>query len=413
MKAEIISIGTELMSGRNLDTNAQWLSRRLAEIGIAVGFHTSVGDDGGDIVAVVRAAVARAGLVLLTGGLGPTLDDLTREALAEAAGVGLDFHLPSFDAIAALFARRNRPMPERNRMQAMLPAGAESIPNDDGTAPGVWMTIDNCIVAALPGVPREMKPMFDGFVRPRLVSGAFGSGVLVEHRINAFGAGESHIESMLGDLTARGRDPEVGITASEAVISLRVVAHGKDEADARRTIEPTAQMIVERLGPLVYGTGEDELHDVVMRLLAERSVTVATAESITAGQVAQQLARVPGASRHLMGGIVAYTNEVKSAVLGVPTRLLEDHGAVSAQVAEAMAAGARKLFGSDLAISTTGYAGPAAGNETMPVGTAFIGLASANGIATCQVQWFGTRREVQDRTARSALNELRLFFLRS
>jgi len=409
MKAEIISVGTELTTGRNLDTNAQWLSRRLAEVGIPVGFHTTVADDRADNVAVLRTAVARAGLVIVTGGLGPTLDDLTREVLADAAGVGMVFHQPSYDAITALFARRNRPMPERNRVQALLPEGAEPIPNENGTAPGVWMTIGTSLVAALPGVPREMKPMFEAFVRPRLVAGGYGSGVLVEHRINAFGAGESHIESMLGDLTARGRDPEVGITASGAVISLRIVARGSDESDALRKIEPTARAIVERLGTLVYGTGDEELHHVVMKLLAEQKVTVATAESITAGQLAQSLARVPGASRHLKGGVVAYTNEIKAAVLGVPAALLEDPGAVSAPVAEAMATGARRMFGADLAVSTTGYAGPAVGEETLPIGTAFIGLAWAGGVASRRVEWFGSRTEVQDRTTKSALDGLRLF----
>jgi nicotinamide-nucleotide amidase len=410
MKAEIISVGTELTTGRNLDTNCQWLSRRLAEIGIAVGFHTTVADDRADNVAVLRTAAARAGLVIVTGGLGPTLDDLTREVFAEAAGVELRFHQPSFDAIAGLFARRNRPMPERNRVQAYFPEGAEPIPNEHGTAPGIWMSIHGCRAVALPGVPREMKPMFDAFVRPRLLAAGFGSGVLVEHRINAFGAGESQIESLLGDLTARGRDPEVGITASDAVISLRVVARGADEADARRRIEPTAALILERLGPLVYGTGEDELQDVVMRLLAERRTTVATAESVTAGQVAERLARVAGASRFFRGGVVAYTNEVKAAVLGVPLALLESPGAVSAPVAVAMAEGIRRLVGSDIGLSTTGYAGPPAGDETEPVGTAYIGLATPGGAGSHKVQWFGTRQEVQNRTSKSALDVLRRFF---
>src|SRR5438067_8425390 len=190
MKAEIISIGSELTSGQNLDTNSQWLSQRLAEMGIAVGWHTTIADDLDDNVAAFRIASQRARLVLVTGGLGPTQDDLTREALARVAGVELVFHQESFERIQEMFRRRNRPMPERNRVQALFPAGAEPIPNDRGTAPGVWMRVGPCYVAAMPGVPSEMHAMFDGRVLPRLLALGLGGGVLVERKVNVFGAGE-------------------------------------------------------------------------------------------------------------------------------------------------------------------------------------------------------------------------------
>jgi nicotinamide-nucleotide amidase len=413
MKAEIISIGTEITTGQNLDTNSQWLSRQLAAVGIPVGFHTTVADDFDDNVAVIGTAARRAGLVIITGGLGPTLDDLTREALAKVAGVELTFNQTQFDAIAGMFAKRNRPMPERNRVQAMFPAGSEPIANDLGTAPGIWMRIGETIIVALPGVPFEMKAMYAEVVLPRLKALGLGFGVIIERRMNCFGTGESHVEEMLKDVTARGQDPEVGITASDAVISLRIVAKAANEAEARAKVAPVEAIIRHRLGPLVYGVDAEELQDVVARMLGERKLTVAVAESITAGQVAERLARVPGISAWLKGGVVSYVNEIKASVLGIPLDLIREHGAVSAPVAEAMATNVRRLFGSEIAVSTTGLAGPGDGGEAKPVGRAYVGMAWDGGAQVREVNWFGNRVEIQSRTARSALNELRLWMLHS
>jgi nicotinamide-nucleotide amidase len=411
MHAEIIAIGSELTSGQNLDTNSQWLSQRLSGLGIPVLFHTTVADDLAANIGVFQTASQRADLVIATGGLGPTQDDLTREALAAAGRVELVFHQELFDGIAAMFRDRGRVMPERNRVQAYLPTGAEVIPNANGTAPGVWMRLGRAWVASLPGVPREMFPMFDESVRPKLEQLGLGHGVTVIRKINTFGAGESAIEAKLLDLTQRGRIPEVGITASDAVISLRIIAHAAMEAEANALIAPTETAIRERLGEMVYGTDDEELEHVVLRLLGERHLTIVTAESLTAGLVAYKLGRVPGASAQFRGGVIAYDNDVKRDVLGVPEAILKEHGAVSGPVVEAMSVGARKALGGDLAISTSGIAGPTGATATKPVGLVWFGLAWDGGVKSTLVNWFGNREEIQSRSAKTALNMVRLHLL--
>ena len=413
MKTEILSIGSELTSGQNLDTNSQWLSRRLAEIGVAVGWHTTIADDLDANIDAFRIAAGRARLVLITGGLGPTQDDLTREALAKAAGVELVFHQELFDQIAEMFRRRNRAMPERNRVQAMLPAGAEALPNECGTAPGVWMRLGGAHVVAMPGVPSEMVVMFDKQVRPRLLSLGLGGAVLVERKINTFGAGESAVEERLFDLTRRGHVPEVGITVSDAVISLRILARAATPAEAEAQIAPVERTIRQRLGDMVFGVGDGDLHDAVAALLASKRQTLAVAEGVTAGLVAARLASVPGASGWLRGGIIAYDNRIKVEMLGVPQQLIDEKGAVSAEVADAMAVGCRTRFRTDLAVSTVGVAGPGDLGPDKPAGTVFAGLAWDGGSASAGHSWSGTRTEVQRRTAKMALNRVRLHLLRA
>ena len=412
MKAEIISIGTEITSGQNLDTHSQWLSKRLAEMGIRVGFHTTIADDFEDNLLGFRNALSRSDLVIATGGLGPTLDDLTREVLAQVAGVDLVEDAESLAYIQQLFARRNRIMPERNRVQALFPRGSEVIYNGYGTAPGIWMALGKKLFIAMPGVPSEMYRMWDEQVSPKLRKAGIGGGVMIERKINTFGEGESAVEQKLADVTARGRIPEVGITASDAVISLRILARAATEAEALIQIEPIEKIIHERLGNLVFSVGDEELQSVVLRLLAQKKWTIATAESITGGLVANKLAQVPGASDWLRGGIVTYDSSWKVKYLGVPAEMIQTHGAVSKEVVEAMAVGCRERFEVDLAISTTGLAGPGAGNETKPVGTVYVALASKEGVTAHHFCWMGDRVEVQSRTAKMALNLVRLHLLK-
>ncbi len=407
-KAEVLAIGSELTNGQCLDTNSPWLSRKLAEIGITVRWHTIIGDDLDDNLQAFRIAAERADLVVSTGGLGPTQDDLTREALSRVAKAPLELHEPSLAAIEQMFAQRGRVMPEANRVQAYCPRGGVMLPNEHGTAPGIWLETPQTVFVALPGPPREMQPMWEQEVVPRLRQRFGQTGVTIHRRINTFGWGESMVEEKVRDLTRRGHVPEVGITAHDAVVSLRIIGRGPDAEAAWKQIEPIEKLIRDRLGPIVFGVDDEDLHDVVARMLHERGLTIATAESLTGGLVAQMLSRVPGVSENLRGGVVAYTNEVKRDWLGVPQELLDRYGAVSEQVAEAMAVGCRQRFGTDLAVSTTGLAGPGGGTPEKPVGLVYAAVAWEGGVRSSHFLWGTERTQIQGRAARMALNLARL-----
>ena len=410
MRAEIIAIGSELVSGQSLDTNSQWLSRALGGLGIPVHFHTSLGDDLAENVAVFKVAIGRADLILTSGGLGPTQDDLTREALAAVAGVDLVEDPGSLEAIKAMFARRNRVMSERNRVQALFPEGAEPIPNAIGTAPGIALQVGKAWFACLPGVPNELKRMFDDQVVPRLRGRGLATRQIVHRKINLFGKGESEIEAQALDLTARGRVPEVGITASEATISFRIVAEGATEDEANRLIEPTAALIYERFSDLIVGEGSEDVVDALVRELKRTGRSIATAESCTGGLVAHMITSVPGVSQYYPGGLVTYSSEAKANLLDVPRSMLQTHGAVSPEVAAELARRVRERFRSDLGLAVTGIAGPDTDNPQHPVGLVYLGLATADEVRTRKLELGPEqpRDVIQRRAAKMAINWARL-----
>ena len=378
MKAEILTIGDELLRGEIVDTNKSFLSERLLRFDVETRFHSSVCDDPADMTDAFRRAAGRADVVLVSGGLGPTRDDITLEVLAQAFGRELRRHEPSLAAIRGFFERLGREMSPSNEKQALLPEGAVALPNPVGTAPGCMLEVERSVFFCLPGVPRELVRMMDEEVLPRLASRLrpAGGGVVRATLLRTFGMGESTLEDELKDL-AREEGVALGFRTAFPDNFLRPVARATSEAEADARLARVCEAIRARLGPLIYGQGDETMELALGRLLTERKVTLAVAESCTGGLLAQRISAVPGCSRYFRGGVVAYANEAKRDLLGVPEALLATQGAVSAAVARAMAEGARSRFGSDLAVSTTGISGPDGGTPEKPVGLVFVGFADA------------------------------------
>lgn len=412
MLAEIISIGDEMTSGQRLDTNSQWLSQRLGELGIPVGFHTTVADDLAANVAVFRVAIERADLVVATGGLGPTADDLTRDALSEVSGTELVLDGPSLEKIRAMFAHFGREMPPRNRVQSLFPRGSQVISNDHGTAPGIDMTIERpgraaCRLFAMPGVPAEMFRMWEASVAPKLADLGGRNQVLRHRVIKCFGVGESHLESMLPDLIRRGRQPSVGITVHGATLALRITATGTDEATCLAAMQPTVDTIYQTLGELVFGEGNDELEQAVARLLIEKRKTLSVAEWGTGGAIASLLGSLPETGERLLCGLSASTPAAWEQLLGVPATLAVDQNGRTAAYAEALAIAARSRSGSDLALSVSNlpYESARLDHEAPKV---FFAVATAQGATVRSAPHFGEASLRRTRTAKQGLNLVRL-----
>ena len=413
MSARIISIGTELTLGQCVDTNAPWIAQQLAGVGIACGGHVTVPDDRHAIRDAIKSSVRDAKWVVITGGLGPTPDDLTREALADALDSALHLDRASLDRIEAFFRDRNRTMPRANECQAMIPNGAVPIENTCGTAPGIRARLDGADVFLLPGVPSEMKAMFERDVRPSLHSTG-DQAVIRQHVLHTFGLSEADLGQKLADLMTRGRNPTVGTSAADLVITLRINGHGATPDAADGLVETDVTEIRRRLGRHVFGDGSDTLAHAVGLLLGDQGETVAVAESCTAGLLAKRLTDVAGASAYFLEGMVVYANASKQRMLDVPGELIEAHGAVSKEVAESMAANCRRISGARYALSATGIAGPAGGSPAKPVGLVYLGLASPESVQVKELRLGATltREQVRDRTVKIALNMLRLELLR-
>jgi len=409
--AELVSVGSELTSGHVTNTNVCYLSQRLAECGIQTAFHTTVGDDAERMAEVLRTACRRADVVVVTGGLGPTRDDFTRDIIAQVAGRTLLCHQPSVEDIREKFRRFGATLTENNLQQAYLPEGAEVIPNRRGTAPGFALRIGRALLMTLPGVPREMRLMFEQWVEPYLRRQGYCRGVHVTRQLHCYGAGESAIDTRIRHLMAPDHNPVVALLAQEGTITVKLTASAGTPEEAERLLEATEGEVRELLSHLVFGRDGEQLEDAVVRLLLEQGKTLAVAESCTGGLVSSMITRVAGVSAAFLTGVVAYSNHAKVALLGVPEALIAKHGAVSAEVARAMAEGVRERAGADLACAVTGIAGPTGGTAGKPVGLVWMAVAEEAGTETFDRRFRGSRTEVQLRAAKTILNHLRLRLL--
>ena len=373
MTGEILCVGTELLLGDIINTNAAFLARELAALGISVYHQTVVGDNGNRLCEAVKLALSRSDLLVMTGGLGPTYDDITKETAAAALGKRLVWNQQAYDRMEAYFARTGRVMSENNRKQAMMPEGALVFQNENGTAPGAAVESDGKVIVLLPGPPSEMEPMFCDQVRPYL-EGKTGQ-IFLSQTVHLFGIGESAAEEILRSWMESSKNPTVAPYAKTGEVLLRVTAAAPDRKQARKLLEPAVQEIQKRLGAYVYGVDVGTLQNAVVLAMKHRGLTVSTAESCTGGGVAKRITEVSGASAVLRAGICTYTNEMKTALLGVKEKTLKSYGAVSAQTALEMARGVKARTGSDIGVSVTGVAGPQP-SEEKPVGLVFVSVSS-------------------------------------
>ncbi len=406
MDAEIIAVGSELLTPLHTDTNSLFLTEKLNSLGILVRFKTIVGDSRKDLGAAFRAALGRAPLIVLTGGLGPTEDDLTRDVVAEVLGRPLHEVAELRQRIEERFARLGRPMPENNLRQAQLPEGAEWLDNRNGTAPGIWIEHQNTIVVLLPGPPRELEPLFDAACVPRLHRVA--PGERIKTRIyKVVGLPESEVDQLIAPLYRPYSNPATTILAAYGTIEVHLRARAATDQEAEARLAELGDKIELALGDYVYSTKGESLEEVVGMYLVLRQKTVAVAESCTGGLLAERLTRIPGSSTYFLGGAVCYTNEMKARWAGVPAELIKDHGAVSRPVAQALAEGVRVRTGASIGLGITGIAGPAGGSSEKPVGLVFVALADERGTQVREFRFPGARDRVRHWATQMALEMVR------
>lgn len=404
MKAEIMAIGTEILLGDIVNTNAQFLSKELASLGVGVYHQSVVGDNPERILEGFDNAFKNCDTIITTGGLGPTKDDLSKELAAKYFGMEMNLRENLLCDLEAYFKKNNFEMTENNRKQCYFPDEAIILPNPNGTAPGAIFEKDGKRIILLPGPPREMKPMFINHVVPYLSK--FTDGIIVSKILRVFGVGESKMEDLVSDLLDN-ENPTVAPYAKNVDVILRVTAKGKDEEEAKKLIEPMEKEIRSRLGYNIYGEGETSLEEVVGKLLVDKKMTISTAESCTGGMVAATLINYPGISEVFMEGAVTYSNEAKMRRLGVKQETLDNFGAVSEECAREMAEGIAKAANTRIGVSTTGLAGPDGGTNKKPVGLVYIGLSIDGETKVKKFNFKASRQRVRTRTMMILLDWIR------
>ena len=405
MNAEIIAVGSEMLTPERVDTNSLYLTGELNNLGIEVVAKCVVGDHRDRLAGAIRQAVARSEIAILSGGLGPTEDDVTREAVAQALGRKLVFHPDIAEALEHRFARAGRKMAEVNKRQALVIEGAEVLSNDRGTAPGQWLEESGSAVMLLPGPPHELKSMFERECLPRLKRLAPAQAIRTVV-LRVAGMSESDLDQLISPVYGKYLNPVTTILAANGEIQVHLRARCATEAEAGALLAEVAAPIEQLLGDRLYSHG-DPLEVVAGHLLRDRRATVSVAESCTGGMLGERLTSVPGSSDYFVGGFITYSNALKVELLGVPAEVLEQHGAVSKQTAEAMATGARRRTGSSYALSVTGIAGPDGGSEAKPVGTVYIAIADDAGVYTEHRRFLGDRQRIRVFTVQMALDLLR------
>lgn len=405
MKAEILAVGTEILLGDIVNTNAHYLSQRLADLGISVYYQTVVGDNEERLLKAYEIAFKRADLVIATGGLGPTKDDLTKEIGAKYFNKAMYLHEESYKHVKEFFDRLNRPISEGNKKQAIMPEGALILPNPNGTAPGCIIEEDNKVLIMLPGPPKEMAPMFEASVVPYLAK--FSDGIIISKVLRVVGLGESAMAEKVLDLIENQTNPTVAPYAKDNESILRITAKGMTTKEAETLIIPIEQEIRKRIGGDIYAEGEITLSEVVGEMLVRNNLTIGTAESCTGGLLSGALINYPGISSVFLEGAVTYSNEAKMKRLGVKAETLDSFGAVSEETAREMAEGIARAAGTDIGISVTGIAGPGGGTLEKPVGLVYIGLYFKGKIKVKKLSCNGSRQKVRNRTVTAALDLLR------
>ena len=409
MKAEIITVGTEILLGDILNTNSRYLSRELAAMGIEMYYQITVGDNEERLLKTLEESLNRSDIVICTGGLGPTEDDITKEVCAKYFGYELELHKSSLDAMIERFKHMNRVPTKNNEKQAYFPKEAYILKNDNGTAPGCIMEKEGKMIVVLPGPPKEMESMFENYVKPYLSK--LTDDVIESEVLRIIGVGESKVENDILDIIDSQTNPTIATYAKGYECTLRITAKAKSVEEAKELIKPMSDEMKRRFGQSLYATGETSIEEVVAKMLVENNLKIAVAESCTGGMVSASLINYPGISSVFMEGCVTYSNEAKMKSLGVKKETLDVYGAVSDKCAKEMASGVAARYNTNVGIATTGIAGPGGGTDEKPVGLVYFGIYINGKVITKKYVFNGDRQGIRERATRTILNDLRLELL--